>query len=99
MSTNYKYIIERYLNRIIVDQLNFAAAPVSVRHWFLTIWPASPILPRETSRRREFGLSNVFRLVSENSDFAHVRQIITTNHGYLVNIDELLYEILSLRCQ
>ena len=41
----------------------------------------------------------MFRLVSENSGFAHVRQIIITNHGYLVNIDKLLYEILSLRCQ
>ena len=39
------------------------------------------------------------RLVSENSGFAHVRNIITTNHRYLVNIDKLLYEILSLRCQ
>ena len=69
------------------------------RHWF-TIWRASPILPREASRRREasgeFGLS---RLVSENSGFAHVHHIITTNHIYLVNIDKLLYEILSLRCQ
>ena len=39
------------------------------------------------------------RLVSENSGFAHVHHIITTNHIYLVNIDKLLYEILSLRCQ
>ena len=34
----------------------------------------------------------------ENSGFAHVHHIITTNHIYLVNIDKLLYEILSLRC-
>ena len=38
-------------------------------------------------------------MVSENSGFAHVHHIITTNHIYLVNIDKLLYEILSLRCQ
>ena len=33
----------------------------------------------------------MFRLVSENSGFAHVRHIIIINHGYLVNIDKLLY--------
>ena len=29
--------------------------------------------------------------MSENSGFAHVRHIIIINHGYLVNIDKLLY--------
>ena len=38
----------------------------------------------------------MFRLVSENSGFAH-GHIIIINHGYLVNIDKLLYYILSLR--
>ena len=33
----------------------------------------------------------MFRLVSENSGFAHVHHIIFINHGYLVNIDKLLY--------
>ena len=33
----------------------------------------------------------MFRLVSENSGFPHVRHIIIINHGYLVNIDKLLY--------
>ena len=34
--------------------------------------------------------TGLFRLVSENSGFAHVRHIIIINHGYLVNIDKLL---------
>ena len=29
--------------------------------------------------------------MSENSGFAHVRHIIIINHGYLVNIDKILY--------
>ena len=73
------------MNLIIVNQFISPQLPSA---WFLTIWRASPILPREASRRREFGL---FRLVSENSGFAHVRHIIIINHGYLVNIDKLLY--------
>ena len=67
---------------------------------FLTIWRASPILPREARRRREASAGvRIVQTGLKNSGFAHVRHIITTNHGYLVNIDKLLYEILSLRCQ
>ena len=70
------------------------------RHWF-TIWRASPILPREASRRREAsggvwivqtGLRKLGFCTCSSYNYHKP-------HIYLVNIDKLLYEILSLRCQ